>query len=66
MNWLFVGILLGSAVSSQHETREACEGRAVLLKEKGVIGQCYETPQYNYSNTLTVTPGITFGVGPAK
>lgn len=43
MKWIFVGLLLGSTVTSEHDTREACEGRAVTLREKGVAGKCHET-----------------------
>lgn len=42
MNWLFIGLLLGSTVTSHHTTREACEGRKVLLAEKGATGKCVE------------------------
>ena len=28
--WIYIGIFLGSIVTSQHDTREACEGRAVV------------------------------------
>ena len=40
MTFIFYGWLLGSIVTSQHDTREQCEGRAVLLREKGVTGEC--------------------------
>lgn len=38
--YVFVGILLGSIITSQHDNREACEGRKTILAEKGVVGQC--------------------------
>jgi hypothetical protein len=62
MKWILIGTLLGSLVTSTHETREACEGRAVLLREKGVIAKCVETPpQASWSTTgsITLTPGTT-------
>lgn len=37
MMYILVGILLGSMVTSSHDSREACEGRKTLLAEKGVI-----------------------------
>lgn len=46
--YLFIGILLGSIVTSTHDNREQCEGRATILKEKGVTGQCVQQ-----SSTLT-------------
>lgn len=52
MKWIFIGMLLNSIVTSDHDSREACEGRAVLLREKGVIGKCVEQQQQY---------GLTFG-----
>lgn len=40
MKYIFVGMLLNSLVTSTHDTEEACKGREVMLKEKGVVGQC--------------------------
>lgn len=42
MKYIFIGMLLSSTVTSQHDTLEACKGREVMLKEKGVIGKCVE------------------------
>ena len=43
MNWIFIGILAGSLVTSGHDTREACEGRAVIMREQKVErGKCVE------------------------
>ena len=42
MKWLLIGQLLGSIVTSEHDSREACEGRAVLLREKGATARCIE------------------------
>lgn len=51
MDWAFVGLILGSLVTSQHSSKEACEGRRVVLAEKGVIGECHETkPKYVYGS----------------
>lgn len=52
MTWIFVGTLLGSIVTSPHDTREACEGRATILREKGAAGQCVQAP----TNFMTLTP----------
>lgn len=43
MKYILIGLLLGSTVTSQHDTREACEGRAVLLREKGASVSCEKT-----------------------
>lgn len=48
--WLFVGMLLGSMVTSSHDTKEACEGRRVVLAEKGVNGQCVQALQFQLYN----------------
>lgn len=53
--FVLTGILLGSLVVSTHESREACEGRRVLLIEKGVWGsECKMT-------TGVVSSGTSFG-----
>jgi len=61
MLWMFVGVLLGSIVTSSHETREACEGRATLLREKGVSGKCVDMSFTTLrSGDISVTP-LTLG-----
>lgn len=61
MNWIYIGLLAGSLVTSTHDNKEACEGRAVTLKEKGVIGKCEAAPQAltsrDSSGTLTCFSG---------
>ena len=54
MKYLFVGMLLGSIVTSSHDSEEACKGREAILKEKGVIGQCVK------ENNLTL--GTSSGI----
>lgn len=51
MNWLLIGTLLGSIVTSGHDTREACEGRATLLREKGASVQCHDQRPGNSTST---------------
>lgn len=51
MNWICIGLLAGSLVTSLHDNREACEGRAVTLREAKASAKCVEMS----------TPGITFG-----
>ena len=47
MIWILVGMISGSLVVSQHETREACEGRAVILKERHIsVTPCVEFRTY--------------------
>lgn len=66
MNWLFIGTLLGSIVTSGHDTKEACEGRKVILQEKGVAGQCVGDSRGLTSGTSILPRYCTFGntVGP--
>lgn len=59
MSWLYIGMLLGSVVTSTHDTKEACLGREAVLKEKGVIGQCV-----NQNIGFTTTRGT--GIGPGS
>lgn len=62
MSWILVGTLLGSVITSSHDTREACEGRAVLLREKNAGAKCVEMPS-GYSGTITLTPGSNITLG---
>lgn len=39
--YIFIGLLLGSIVTSTHDSKEACLGRRDVLAEKGVTnGEC--------------------------
>lgn len=52
MKYILIGTLLGSFLHSEHETRESCEGRAVLLREKQASVQCQEfTSGIQYSTS---------------
>lgn len=42
MTWFLIGWLLGTPISDHFDKREACEGRAVVLREKGFSGKCVE------------------------
>lgn len=44
MQWVLIGTLAGSLITSLHDTREACEGRAVILREQKVAVKCVEMP----------------------
>jgi hypothetical protein len=45
--WIFIGLILGSLVISQHDTEEACQGRKAMLakKKEPVYGQCVHLDQ---------------------
>lgn len=51
--YILIGILLGSIVTSTHDSREACEGRKTILAEKGVVAECKAIN--SSSGTLTGT-----------
>ncbi len=60
MEWVYIGIIAGSLVSSLHPNREACEGRNVVLTEMKVAGKCIQAPSNYFSSTsgtITLTPG---------
>ena len=44
MKWILIGMLAESLLTSGHETREACEGRAVVLREQKAAVKCVEAP----------------------
>ena len=52
MDWILIGILAGSIVTSGHPTREACEGRAVILREQKASVRCVEMVNV-YTSPLT-------------
>jgi len=60
MNFIFVGTLLGSLVTSQHDTREACLGRQAVLQEKGVVGECIHKQQNEFITNGTTGTGSFF------
>ncbi len=45
MNWICIGLLAGSLITSLHDNKEACEGRAVTLREAKASAQCVEMPK---------------------
>lgn len=46
MKYILIGTILGSLVTSSHDSEEACKGRqAMLLKEKSIMSECYKEPQ---------------------
>lgn len=55
--WLLIGTFLGSVVTSPHDTREACEGRAVILREKGAFVRCVPPVPEGSPSWGAITPG---------
>lgn len=51
MKWILVGYILNTLISQGFDTREACEGRAVLLREQKAVAKCVELPMpMSFSN----------------
>jgi hypothetical protein len=57
MHWFLIGFLLNTPITDHFDTREACEGRAVVLREKGADVKCIE---FGPTVSGTVPPGIYF------
>lgn len=57
MNWIMIAVVSGSLVTSGHETKEACEGRAAIVREaiKGTA-KCVEAP----SPPPTIKNGVCY------
>lgn len=55
MTWLLVGTLLGSIVTSEHTSEEACRGRLAMLQKKEVVAQCVQ--QSNSSGIVCLNGG---------
>ena len=57
MSWILIGSLAGSLLTSTFDNREACEGRAVILREAKATVKCVEMPiNYISSSSITVSP----------
>lgn len=52
MNWILIGIIGGSLIVSSHDSREACEGRAAILREQKAAVKCVDVPTYNSNSGL--------------
>lgn len=44
MTWVMIGVIGGSLVVSGHDSKEACEDRAAILREQKVVAKCTEAP----------------------
>ena len=45
MNWILLAIVSGSILTSSHDTKEACLGRAAILHEQKIEAKCVEAPR---------------------
>lgn len=65
MTWFLIGWILGTPISDHFDKREACEGRAVLLREKGFSGKCVELDQVSSAvswgtGSITISPADSY------
>lgn len=59
MEYLLIGTLLGSIITSEHKDREACEGRAVMLREAKASVQCLQKHITALNFGYSIGPGGT-------
>jgi hypothetical protein len=53
MEWLYVGVVAGSIVASGHPTREACEGRRVIIQQQHKVdGICVMVPGHSLGSAI--------------
>lgn len=45
MNWIAIGLVAGSLVTSLHDNKEACEGRVATLRDSKILAKCVEMPK---------------------
>lgn len=62
MNWICIGMLAGSLVTSLHDNKEACEGRAATLREAKVLAKCVDMPNAT-SYITSITTNCCTAVG---
>jgi hypothetical protein len=64
MEWIYIGLVAGSIVTSIHPSKEACLGRKTMLEEQKISGKCVEAPSlFGASNFTTINPGSFFAPG---
>ena len=44
MNWILVGVIAGSVITSSHDTKEACFDRKATLSEQRIPAICVLAP----------------------
>ena len=59
--WLLTGVVLGSIVSSTHDSEEACRGRKAMLEQVKGINQieCRAANHFTVTGTMLTVPNIT-------
>ena len=56
MDWVLIGVVSGSLIVSAHTSREACEGRAVILRESKITSKCVEAPKPSFTGSIQIYP----------
>jgi hypothetical protein len=49
MDWILIGIVAGSLVTGTFTAKEACLGRAAMLKELKIEAKCVEAPRTGWA-----------------
>lgn len=57
MNWICVGLIAGSLVTSLHDTEEACKGREAMLQKQKVRTTCVPMPSHSVSSGIITSYG---------
>lgn len=60
MEWIYVGVILNSILTSGFPTEEACLGHKAMLEKQKVYGVCVATPAAHF---ITGSSGTIF-LGP--
>lgn len=60
MHWFLIGFLLNTPITDHFDAREACEGRAVMPREKGADVKCVEFSPTVSGTVGTMPPGVYF------
>ena len=55
MNWILIGIVAQSLITSTFTSKEACLGRVATLHEQKIEAKCAEAPAPNSSITGSIT-----------
>ena len=63
MNWICIGMIAGSLITSIHDNREVCEGRAVILREAKATAKCIELSTSSWISTIGSKCMIVTGDG---
>jgi len=70
MDWIFLGIIAGSIITSAHPSEEACLGRKAVMEKQHIAGICVKAPSNSVgltsssSNVIQLLPNTYFNTEP--